>query len=74
MTTNSRFRRGTGCYTCSSCGKRTRNTGDQSLGSTLCPRCWEESGDENMVQDGMMTQAEFDVKWRSGSKNEEDLS
>jgi ribosome-binding protein aMBF1 (putative translation factor) len=59
---NSRFQRGSGCYTCKSCGKKTRKTGDGAeLG--LCNRCYEMAGDENAVADGQMTQEEFNQKW-----------
>lgn len=48
---NSQFRKGTGCYNCDVCGKLTRNTGEQSLGSKTCPKCWEEAGLENEHSD-----------------------
>lgn len=46
----SRFRKGTGCFTCTLCGKRTRDTGDN--GSVeMCPLCDAKSGCENTLSD-----------------------
>jgi hypothetical protein len=42
----------TGFFTCISCGKRTRHTGEQALGSELCPICWDDAGIENEHSDG----------------------
>lgn len=42
-------------YQCNSCGRRTRNTGAQSLGSELCPQCWDLAGIENEISDGYTT-------------------
>lgn len=36
----SRFQRGTSCYLCACCGRRTRATGIQSVDSDLCPDCY----------------------------------
>lgn len=38
----SRFQRGSGCFTCSLCGKQTRNTGDNGS-CHLCPLCYAKS-------------------------------
>lgn len=38
-------------YTCTACGRTTRNTGAQSVGSTLCPQCYEIAGFECDWQD-----------------------
>ncbi len=64
----SRFAKGSGCYTCVSCKKRTRSTGrGDNEHLRLCERCYEIAGDENAVLDGQMTQAEFDRKWKTQS-------
>lgn len=60
---NDRFKKGSGVYTCSSCGKRTRDVNREEGQAGLCARCYEKAGDENSVSDGMMTQEEFDAKW-----------
>ena len=31
-------------YACDTCGRRTRYTGAQSLGSKLCPQCFDLAG------------------------------
>ena len=45
-------------YTCDCCGRRTRHTGAQSLGSTLCPQCYDLAGIENEISDGYTTLAD----------------
>lgn len=52
MTTARKFNRfdDSGCFTCRSCGKRTRNTGDNG-GVQLCPGCLERAGWENTHSD-----------------------
>lgn len=60
---NKRFSKGSGCYTCSSCRKKTRDVNKEEGQAGLCAKCYEKAGDENSVSDGMMTQAEFDAKW-----------
>lgn len=47
---NARFERGSGCFNCGSCGRKTRNTGDNA-GCGLCPECYEIGGLENTVSD-----------------------
>jgi hypothetical protein len=42
-------------YICETCGRRTRNTGAQSIGSKTCPQCWELAGLENEISDGYQT-------------------
>lgn len=49
---NNRFRRGESTFKCHICRRGTRYTGVQSVGSSLCPECYELAGLENMVQDG----------------------
>jgi hypothetical protein len=46
---------GRSTYTCATCGRRTRDTGEQALGSDLCPQCWTLAGIENEITDGMAT-------------------
>ena len=45
------FQRGSGCFVCEACGRRTRDTGTQSVGSRLCPDCYEIAGFYNTLQD-----------------------
>ena len=59
-----RFQRGTGCYTCASCGKKTRSTGrgdNENVG--MCAHCYDRAEDENGLSDESITQAEFDARW-----------
>lgn len=52
MKNASRFQKGSGCYTCRSCGKRTRSTGrgdNEHVG--LCAACYDDAGDENAHND-----------------------
>lgn len=47
-----RFARGSGCYTCSSCGKKTRSTGrgdNENCG--VCVKCFDNGGLENQHSD-----------------------
>lgn len=46
-----RFQRGAAAFTCSACGRLTRHTGVQSVGSTLCPQDYELAGLYNEFQD-----------------------
>jgi hypothetical protein len=46
-----RFARGSGCFTCTGCGKLTRQTGVQDLGSELCPLCYEKCACGNTLSD-----------------------
>ena len=44
----SHFQRGSGCYVCSSCGKRTRSTGrGDNEHAGVCATCYDEGGMEN---------------------------
>ena len=62
---NSRFRAGSGVYTCRLCGKRTRETGECESGVGLCKRCMDVCGYENMVNDGNMKLEEVPAEYRS---------
>lgn len=42
-------------YTCDTCGRLTRYTGAQSLGSKLCPQCFDLAGMVNEISDGNAT-------------------
>jgi len=46
------FRRGSSTYLCAVCGRRTRETGVQSMGNDTCPQCYELAGIENEISDG----------------------
>jgi hypothetical protein len=52
------FRRGSSTFTCDVCKRLTRETGVQSLGSKLCPQCWDLAGIENEISDGNATLAD----------------
>ena len=62
--TKNRFQKGSGCFECRSCHKKTRATGrgdNENIG--LCERCFDMAGDENSVLDGIMTREEFTEQW-----------
>lgn len=44
-----------GCYTCLSCGKKTRETGDGESDVQLCKKCFRDSQMENMYSDASET-------------------
>jgi len=46
-------------YSCICCGRKTRYTGRQSMGSKTCPQCFELAGLENMISDGNATVEEL---------------
>jgi len=48
---NSNFQIGSGCFTCCSCGKKTRETGDGNSDCELCPVCFLASGLGNNLAD-----------------------
>jgi len=50
--TRSNFQRGSGCYVCKVCKKKTRETGDGESGCEMCLRCFLMSGFENTISDG----------------------
>jgi hypothetical protein len=45
------FEPGSGCYTCNSCGKLTRETGEGESRCDLCAACYYEAGLENTHND-----------------------
>lgn len=51
MNTVNRFTKGSGCYTCRSCGIKTRDTGYDGPQIQLCNQCFELAGYDNQVSD-----------------------
>jgi phage FluMu protein Com len=49
---SSQFRKGETTFKCGECGRLTRHTGVQSVGSESCPECYELAGIYNDYQDG----------------------
>ena len=49
-TNRSHFKRGSGCYTCRECGKRTRDLGD-GADLQMCLACYDYAGWENTHSD-----------------------
>jgi len=49
---NTRFRRGSGVYTCNCCKKQTRDVNGDAVHCNLCAECYEVAGCENEVSDG----------------------
>jgi len=64
---HNRFRKGSGVFTCTVCGKQTRDTSGGNGQVELCQSCYDRAGDENAVCDGLMSQEEFDKKWSVSS-------
>ncbi len=52
-----RFKKGSGCFTCESCGKLTRNTG---RGTGLCAFCNDSFELENSFNDGCISREQFE--------------
>lgn len=46
------FRKGETTFACNCCGRLTRHTGAQAVGSESCPECYELAGIFNEYQDG----------------------
>lgn len=47
------FEKGSGCYVCKCCGKRTRAIGNKDNEFVrLCVKCYDEAGMENAHADG----------------------
>jgi hypothetical protein len=65
---NSQFQRGTGCFNCESCGRRTRETQNTPVGMRLCEDCYEIAGIYNVYQDNgngeELAQYFNEVQWR----------
>lgn len=47
----SKFQRGSGCFTCKSCGKMTRDTDDNGSWCRVCPLCYEKGSWGNHLSD-----------------------
>jgi hypothetical protein len=45
------FERGRSTFKCQCCGRMTRETGIQSMGSDSCPDCYELAGQVNALSD-----------------------
>jgi len=50
-----RFARGSGCYTCRACGRRTREVGDGAQ-VQLCEPCYDLAGWQNSISDNGPTE------------------
>lgn len=55
-----RFQIRSGCYTCRCCGKKTRETGLGESYSEMCKTCYLIAEQENNLNDGIITEKEFD--------------
>lgn len=51
QTKANKFKRGSGCFTCHSCGRSTRDTGGDNTSLKLCAECYEIGGIENQISD-----------------------
>ena len=49
-----------GTYICDSCGKLTRETGQDESSVQLCRLCYEEALLFNELQDGIITKEEYE--------------
>lgn len=53
MRNKNRFQKGSGCYTCRVCSRRTRSTGrGDNEYVLLCAECYDLAGIENAISDG----------------------
>ena len=57
-----RFTKGSGKYTCQSCGKLTRDTGEGEAEVGLCAYCNACAEWYNSYQDHVITKEEYDAK------------
>lgn len=46
-----RFEKGSGCFDCGVCGRKTRATGGDNDSVKLCEECYEIAGIENQISD-----------------------
>ena len=52
-----RFAKGSGCYTCERCTRKTRSTGQgDNEYAGLCAECYDLAGMENEIEDSGSTQ------------------
>jgi hypothetical protein len=63
MRDSSKFRHGSGCFTCKGCGRKTRENGSGNSDCELCPECFEASGIENHMADNGET-PEMLAEWQ----------
>lgn len=63
---NDKFQKGSGSYTCTSCGKRTRETGKGEGDLGLCAYCYLSAEIDNGMSDGHYTREEY-------TRHQEDL-
>jgi transposase-like protein len=47
----SQFRKGSGCFECRACGKKTRENGSSNSQVQLCPKCQAQFERENSESD-----------------------
>ena len=52
---NSHFKRGSGMFTCQSCGHNTRHTGGDGADLKLCSLCYDLAGESNHFSDNQKT-------------------
>lgn len=54
-----RFERGSGCFTCESCTRKTRATGGDNDDLKVCAECYEINGIINQISDAAPTGEEL---------------
>lgn len=64
MATHSKFRRGSGCFTCAECGKRTRDVNGQNGALELCPLCQSKAECGNSLSDAGFKGNEKGNAWK----------
>lgn len=71
-TKHNKFTHGSGCFNCTRCGIRTRDTGQFQDGCDrnhpMCQKCYDMAGAENSVLDGHMSQEDFDAEFGAQMK------
>lgn len=59
MKPRNRFERGSGCFTCRCCGRKTRSTGrGDNEHAELCAQCFDAAGSENNHLDNHTSNSE----------------
>ena len=59
---HNKFKKGSGCFTCQACGKRTRSTNLDHADYEMCEFCFEEALLENSLSDGSITEQDFNIR------------